>query len=339
MKKLHILLFLLLLSILLSCTKEKPNEPEVGPVFNPDLPCYTLVYPKGDKLWATKLNYIDPVAIGSDPITVGISVVTSPDGSLIAYLKRYSICVIDKHGNLIGEPTFSIQTRSADLAWSHDSNRLIIMPWPGRYIYNVALDSLIRISDFHWINSPSFAPGDSIITDAYHNGNYAWIAVSRDNGYGGRIVSTKLITIWDEPLQIHWLSDYEILFKKNGADGNSGIYLLDLSTYSEGNPVTPTQVVADGVYQLAVSPDGQYFAYSSKQNGLLYGRIGDWSTTQLRPFEYPCNSYLAWSPDSKALVYRTANGIYWVPLNGSAHLVIEFYGQCWQYEGNVAIVP
>ena len=100
-------------------------------------------------------------------------------------------------------------------------------------------------------------------------------------------------------------------------------------------------------YWLAISPDGNWFAYQERaEGGMIYARSSDTPSQSVELGE--CNSgnsdllcsQIAWSPDSRQVVWSDSNGL-WIssPLQPEAQLIHKPVVDVSDPKGNITEVP
>jgi len=291
-------------------------------------PDYTIAYTTDSTIYRVGCDGVAPetLAINYRALIIHYrhfpgNILWSPDASYLIYSSlTQPVAIIDNYGNVIDD---LVGHRSNDFYWSSTSRFVIYGCYGhGIYCYDTQLNDLSLImptSGYRYDHGPAYSPNDSVIAFIHHEWRtHTCLYIMNWEGGGVQRITNWFSTSYDENLNLFWISDTEVVFKKSS--GTAGIYQIDLDDW-HGPYIDPELLVATTIAQLEISPDQQYFAFSSSEGRLHYGQVGSWSPSLLGQLNGLYD--FAWTPDNQAIVCRTYEEVHLVELNGTDHHFIN----------------
>jgi len=202
----------------------------------------------------------------------------SPDSSMIAYRKNYSLVIY----NVVAGTSYTFST-PAEIAvdWFSDSDRLLICNNDGQYVYSIDSNEQVKVHDYRTQNAV-VSPDDTLVL------------------YEGEDGMICLYSLMDET--------EEIIVEGNhpswSPDGSSFAYMdpgyVYICVYDLVTSEVTRYIVLDFYMNLAVSNNGEFIAFNLRENGSIY--VFDLASQEIKELtEFGANP--SWSPDGTQIVF------------------------------------
>ncbi len=294
------------------------NRLEVDFVSAPNV---VFAFTVGDTIFVANLDGIitDTLALDYDDYLAGYrsysgDIEYSPNRQYLAYTgDNYVVSIIEHDGDWV--EGFG-GNRSQDFAWSPGSDELTYGYYcGGLYQYRLPEKWYGKITGGCYDHSPAYSPDGQKIMFLRNNwGKKAWLYTINTDGSGGRRIYGEFRTGFDEDINLHWLTDSTAVFKIGG----KGIYEV---VVPDSGSVAVTQVIADGIGSIRLSPDKKWCAYTNS-NSLFVVRTGEWNPTGLG-FYSGLYDYAIMN-SGQYLALRTSDGVHWRDLYGNDYHIIVY---------------
>lgn len=225
--------------------------------------------------------------------------------------------------------------------WSHTEDKVGYGKYyDGIYIYELATDQSTKVYNSRsstFDHGVAFSPDDSRLAFTHHEWEHlAWIYALPAAGGTVEVLTDTLYTEHDWPLDLHWVTDSQILFMIWRGMGirpisTSGVYLLDINTHKIDT------LLKEPIEEMAVSTLHQKFAISAR-SGLYVGEFGSWQPYLLAnktglydDLGYPPGtepglgyfSHLDFSEDGQDILGTQSSRILYIKENGEVYFIFR----------------